>query len=200
MHSAIGYRALERGDFESAWRAFHRASLIHPGHFRHWLALAAAYRAGGKNDVAMDAYARSAELLPTADAFIGLADLVSDGSVRLSLLEQAAVATGPSGREAARRLFSEDFGRSADRLLRWSAGVDNRARVYVEILNPLAFNLGDVIVTIFCDKDMLVKGTVSLEEHGSAILLAPGALSPACVSASFHQDEAAVERDLMGPS
>ena len=184
-HAEVGYRAMEQGDIESALRAFRRATQIHPEHFRHWLALGAAAAAAGHILEAKDAYARSAEILPTADAFVGLAEVVDDPLDRLDLLEQAARAPGPGGQKAGRLLAEEYFAEHANRFIGWLPGLDSRGRIYVELNNRLPIMLEDVVVTIFCDGKELVRRPMALPKLENAILLASGATSPACLSVRF---------------
>lgn len=184
-HAEVGYRALEQGDMESALRAFRRATQTHPVHFRHWLALGAAAAAAGYKVEAQDAYARSAELLPTADAYVGLAGVVEDSLDRLALLEQAARAPGPGGQQAGSLLAEEYFPEYADRFIGWVPGLDSRGRIYVELNNRLPIALENVAVTILCDDMELVRKPVVLPKLENAILLAAGASSPACLSVRF---------------
>lgn len=128
-----------------------RALALNDRFFYYHLAMAEAQLALGQTTRAEADYRASIDLLPTADAYLGLGRIAESRGQRALALEnynRAAESGGPSGAAARRAAVRLDLPENPARYLRLTTGLDASGRLIVQLQNSTEVGIGGIALSV----------------------------------------------------
>ena len=204
FHALLGDIERVRGNNDAAIPRYQRAIQLNGGYFAYHLGKAKAHAALGQDSLAQSEYSASLELLPTADAFLGLGQIAErrgDRATAIDHYRRAAEASGETGQAARDAVVRLDLPANPGQYLSLGGELDNNGRLIVTLGNPTGYAVSNVVLQIrFADsanRPIQVSRTISRRidagtsqrfATGIGPIANPQSLDAAIVSARLLQE------------
>jgi len=151
FQSLLGDIAFQQGDYTAAAQYYNDAIARNGQYFYYHLRLGGTQQRLQQWDAAEASLRHSLELLPTADAYLGLGALAErrgDLAAAMDAYRLASQSSGTAGQAAKDALVRLDLPANPGKYIALRTSLDANAMLQIEIANPTQLTVADVTVTI----------------------------------------------------